>query len=253
MSEGFPHADFPKKLARLCCVQTGQAWRRASTAFSDLAGTNKTIKKGDALQTFKLHSKTSVDSNATIDWQARAQIRFVRQAALALLVIVAMTGCASVIVKKIPSGDVGMEGIRFYRPAPYLMVSSAPGDSKESSAKGSSASGDTLQFTVVWMPDLSQEYVIQAKPGLGSVTFNPTLENGWKLTGLSATADSKTAELLTALVGFVPKALTGPGGPGVTALRPGMYRFVFQTDPNKPNYGQLIGVDWEHPVFTIGP
>ncbi len=108
-----------------------------------------------------------------------------------------------------------------------------------------------LQFTVVWMPDLSQEYIIRARPGLGSVAFNPTLENGWNLTGLNASADSKTAELLTALAGFMPKALTGAGGPGAARFKPGMYRFLFQTDANKPNYGQLVGVDWDHPVFAI--
>ena len=172
--------------------------------------------------------------------------------AVVLLSTVAMTGCASIIVQKLPKQNAdSMEGIRFYRPAPYLVISAGSNGSKQSSANGKIATSNMLQFTVVWMPDLSQEYIIRAKPGLGSVAFNPTLENGWNLTGLNASADSKTAELLTALAGFMPKALTGAGGPGAAQLKPGMYRFLFQTDANKPNYGQLVGVDWDHPVFAI--
>jgi hypothetical protein len=168
-----------------------------------------------------------------------------------------MTGCASVTVKKVPAGDLGnLEGIRFYRPTPYLLISDASndsGDSARASEKGPNASANKVQFSIVWMPDLSQEYIIQAKPGLGSVSFNPTLENGWNLTGLNATADSKAAELLTALAGFIPKTLMGATSSRAPAGKPGMYRLLFQTDPNKPNFGQLVGVDWEHPVFSINP
>jgi len=98
---------------------------------------------------------------------------------------------------------------------------------------------------------MSQENIIQAKSWIGSVTFNPTLENGWNLTGLNATADSKTAELLTSVAGFIPKSLLSTGGAEPGQIKPGMYRLLFETDPKKPNYGQLIGIDLK-PVFTIG-
>lgn len=68
------------------------------------------------------------------------------------------------------------------------------------------------------------QYEIQAHPGLVSVTMNPTLKEGWNLAGLSATADSKTAELITAAAGlansvpFAPKT-TGPK-PSCTGLNP---------------------------------
>jgi hypothetical protein len=168
--------------------------------------------------------------------------------------IVLLIGCASVTVRKVPTGDNdSLEGVRFYRPAPYLMVSDSSSESKQTSAQAAKGpSAKTLQYSVIWMPDLSQEYVIQVKSGLGSVTFNPTLENGWNLTGLNATADSKTAELLTALTGFVPKALSSAAGVKPAKVTPGMYRLVFQTDRKQQNYGQLIGVDFQHPVFAIG-
>ena len=177
------------------------------------------------------------------------KIRLAAVIALCLLAVAVFTGCAAVTVKKIPRGDAGsVEGIRFYRPVPYLMVSHGSADSGKPSAN----EGVTLQFTIVWMPDLSQEYAIQAKSGpFGSVTFNPTLKDGWNLTGLNATVDSKTAELLTAVRGLVPKAWLAPNLPAAENLKPGMYRFVFQTDASKPNYGQLDHIDWANPVFTI--
>jgi hypothetical protein len=171
---------------------------------------------------------------------------------LCALGIAFLVGCASVAVRKVSAGDTdSLEGVRFYRPAPYLVVSASSSDSKQTSAQAAKGSStETLQYAVVWMPDLSQEYVIQVKSGLGSVTFNPTLENGWNLTGLNATTDSKTAELLTALTGLVPKTLTSAAGLKPAKVVPGMYRLVFQTDRNQPNYGQLIGVDFQHPIFT---
>jgi len=161
-------------------------------------------------------------------------------------------GCAAVIVKPVPEGDnKTLEGIRFYRPTPYLVVSAGSSDAKPVASGGASSISEHLQFSIVWMPDLSQQFVIQAKPGIGSVAFNPTLENGWNLTGLNASTDSKTAEVLTALAGFVPKASIRSAGPSAALVKPGMYRLLFQTDPHQTNYGQLKAVDFEHPVFTL--
>ncbi len=153
-------------------------------------------------------------------------------AALLLVMLAMLTGCASVVVKKIPTGST-MDGIHFYRPAPYLMVSSDA--SKE------------LQFKIVWMPDKSEEYIIQAKPGLGSVSFNPTLENGWNLTGLNATVDTKTAEILTALPGLISGAAGMRAAPVEGKkfnIEPGMYPLRFEG-------GKLIGVEWDKAVFRI--
>ena len=55
--------------------------------------------------------------------------------------------------------------------------------------------------------------------------MNPTLKDGWNLTGLSATADSKTAELITAATGLVgavgkiPLVAAGQKNP----ICPGLY------------------------------
>jgi hypothetical protein len=180
-------------------------------------------------------------------------IRYAVVVFLCLATISTTLGCAKVIVKRVPYGNNdSIEGVRFYRPVPYFVVSEASGGGSTQGSGGSSGSR-TLQFTITWMPDLSQEYAIQLRPGLGSVGFNPTLENGWNLTGLNATVDSKAGELLTTVAGLIPKAaaersLAATGGP---SLKPGMYPFLFEQDRNSPNYGRLKGIDLAHPVFTI--
>jgi hypothetical protein len=67
-------------------------------------------------------------------------------------------GCAAVIVKKLPPGDTSsVEGIRFYRPAPYLMVSDvstdskqgSTGDQKKSSKRGDAAGDETSSTQTV--------------------------------------------------------------------------------------------------------
>lgn len=166
-----------------------------------------------------------------------------------LVAILWMSGCASVVIRKVPVGNAAIEGIRFYRPRPYLMVSESTTESKPASGAKVSDSIPALQFTIVWLPDLSQEYAIQGKPGLGSIEYAPTLENGWNLTAMSAKADSKTAELLTAIAGFIPQAKAAASAAGPPAIKPGMYPFVFEEDTKSANFGRLKGVDFDHPIF----
>lgn len=145
--------------------------------------------------------------------------------------VLVLCGCASVKVVRVDPAKVHgpyaegkgqTTGILFYRPRAYLMVTQGPaakdaptdkpGEKPVASPTGSTpppAPADkpvptmpTLSVQIVWLPDYSQEYEIQAHPGLGSVTMNPTLKDGWNLTGLSATVDSKTAELITAATGL---------------------------------------------------
>ena len=183
-------------------------------------------------------------------------------AGLAVVVgTVVQVGCASVKVKRVPAHDANVEGLRFYRPRPYLLVSDEP--EQGTTAKGATAkpamggiagATSTLHFSIVWLPDLSQEYVIQASAGMGTVTFNPTLENGWKLTALNANVDSKTAELLTAAGTMVTKAGVGKSEASTTRSQrivPGLFRFVFESNSGSPNYGQIVGVDWENPVLAV--
>ncbi len=103
-------------------------------------------------------------------------------------------GCAGVEISKITPENPYKEGLRFYRPYPYVWVTK-------------DKDGD-LQGTIVWLPDRSEEYVIRVKSGIGSVDSKFTLQDGWNLTGLNETRDSKTPEMINALRGSL-KDLTG--------------------------------------------
>jgi hypothetical protein len=137
-----------------------------------------------------------------------------------------LAGCASVKVVRVDPSKVDAayndpqkaetSGVLFYRPRPYLMVTEAPPPKDQPPPGGTSTSrldmnnqdkaaqpaAQQLSVQIVWLPDYNQEFEIQAHPGLGSVTMNPTLKDGWNLAGLSATMDSKTAELITAATGL---------------------------------------------------
>lgn len=196
-----------------------------------------------------------------VGWHRRSKAFIARKRivdGIALLVCasatVCMSGCASVVVKKVPpENSESIEGVRFYRPVPYLLVSEAASSESASPAAKSPirSASRFLQFTIIWMPDLSQDYTIQTKPGLGSIEFNPALEDGWKLTSLNGKVDSKAAEILAAVGTVVPKA-SAKGVPEVAGHRlvPGMYAFQFDRDRKSPTYGRLTGIDLAHPIFT---
>jgi hypothetical protein len=171
-------------------------------------------------------------------------MRLGRIFAVTVLVSGAVGGCVSVRVVRVDPAKVHgpdvegsktqTSGVLFYRPRPYLMVTQGPASKEQPADKPSvppgagtadkPALGGALNVEIIWLPDYSQEYEIQVHPGLGSVTMNPTLKDGWNLTGLSATADSKTAELITAATGLakaIPFAARTAGQkPSCTGLYP---------------------------------
>jgi hypothetical protein len=107
---------------------------------------------------------------------------------------VIVSGCAQVQVTRLAKDTDYKDGVRFYRPRPYLWVTVA----KEE------ATGDLLKATIIWLPDYSQEYVATWRTGLGAVNAQLTLQDGWNLIGLTGQADSKTADIITAMSGLVP-------------------------------------------------
>lgn len=100
------------------------------------------------------------------------------------------SGCASVMVERAKPES---EGVRFYRPDMYVLVSYEVTDQCVVNVKK----------TFLPLPNKNEEYVIRARAGIGSVTFKPTLEQGWNLTGFEATADSKVSETITALAALI--------------------------------------------------
>jgi hypothetical protein len=149
------------------------------------------------------------------------------------------------------------------------------GGSPQAPATDTSFGGSTPQYIIrlVYLPDMSKPMAMSEHTGLfGTAEMKPSLQDGWMLTSLDATADSKTAETLTAIASLVSAAaspLTGATQAAATAakgmakpggnpkgqgnnqpqdlrnffdvngsiLRPGLYKFTYDAD------GNLTGLD----------
>lgn len=136
-----------------------------------------------------------------------------KKSSLLIVVIFLIVSCSRVDIVQINPEKPYQNGIKFYRPHPYLWVTR--GDKGE------------MQGSIIWLPNIKEEYVIKVKPGLGSVDLKFTLENGWNLTQFGETMDSKTPELIEALTGSLSGIsemleIVTPKG-----LLPGLYAFIF--------------------------
>ncbi|MEE2640839.1 MAG: hypothetical protein VX768_09450, partial [Planctomycetota bacterium] len=87
------------------------------------------------------------------------------------------------------------DGIRYYRPKPYLLIT--PYETVTSRGEGKSqtrinATSETrVQLELQYLPDFAEEYSIQVRTGLGSSSVNFQLENGWNLVSIGQQLDSK--------------------------------------------------------------
>jgi hypothetical protein len=112
------------------------------------------------------------------------------------------------------------------------------------------------QVKLVYLPDLEHPMAMSSSTGLfGTSTMTPTLQDGWMLTSLNANADSKMSETLTALASIAGSVAGGGSGAAAKAakntvsstqfvspqftsqgklvnpvLRPGLYRFEYDTN-----------------------
>jgi hypothetical protein len=103
--------------------------------------------------------------------------------------------------------------------------------------------------SIEYLPDYSQEYIIQPHYWLGTLTFKPTLDKGWNLTAYDSTVDTKIPETINALAGLMEKAgkiaaeAAPIGGESSNTFGPGLYRLTFD-----PKLGLLTSVD---PIFQM--
>jgi len=142
--------------------------------------------------------------------------------ALTLCLAVLVSGCATVEVTKVTDATY-KDGLRFYRPDPYLLVTADK--------------DGNLQTSVIFLPNKAEEYVLRSHSGVGVAEVSATLEGGWNLTQLGTKVDTKVPETITALTGTLQAA------GGIAALRtslplkPGLYRIKFD-----PTTGAVSGV-----------
>lgn len=154
------------------------------------------------------------------------------------------SGCSHIKISKLTSEADYKGGLRYYRSEPYLSVT------RESTKEGAGVKAE-----VIYLPNKKEEYVIEPKPGLGTLDFDFALENGWNLTGLKGKADSKVPETIAAIMAAVAqgtKVMSNYRIPNPnlssespkTSLEEGLYQLVFDEDT-----GQLRGL--RRVAFTL--
>lgn len=136
-----------------------------------------------------------------------------------LALAIAGSACARLEVKKLSDAKTYSEGIRFYRPAPYLLTS---------------FENNACTRRIVYLPDPDEEYVIHVVSGWGAIDAKATLENGWNLTALGVVQDSKMPETISAVGGLFgaakPKSAAGPGAKtDEPACEPGIAKLTYDT------------------------
>ena len=130
---------------------------------------------------------------------------------LAGLCLVACGGCASVAVTRLSKDADYREGVRFYRPQPYLLVSTK---------------GSDRPAQIVWLPKKDEEYVLRVRSGLGAVDAKFALQDGWNLTEYGESRDPQTGDILPAAVGLAKVEALTAAQPSED-LPPGLYAIEF--------------------------
>lgn len=160
--------------------------------------------------------------------------------AVAVAVAWCLAGCANVKVVPVRPGDTKTEGVRFWAPHPYLLVTKGTyrqGADKQNDDPRADppATGQEVTNTyLIWLPDPDKEYAIQLKGGSGAANAKITLKNGWMLDTFNAEADAKVPETIEALTGAfkaLPIGLKQESQGLIEGILkevpPGLYRFEF--------------------------
>jgi hypothetical protein len=152
--------------------------------------------------------------------------------------------CASYKIFPIDGENKNQEGLRFYKPQPYLLVSYT---SQAASTKAVGAAAATvtqtdltLDYKLIFLPDYTQGFVMQRRGGMGTVDASVKLTDGWMLTELGMKTDSQVPQTIEALSKLIPTlpglkgAVLAPGGPPPAADPSGLYKISFD-NTGKPS------------------
>lgn len=149
-----------------------------------------------------------------------------------VLVALVFTSCANITVRQLTPEKPYDEGVRFYRPWPYLSVSQEQDANKN----------PILKAQVIMLPDASPEgeYVVEWKSGwFGTVNPNFNLADGWNMTGFNSKVETNAAALVTSLGSFAGAiGLASTDGSKHEAIGPGLYRMERRqmTTGDKPTW-----------------
>ena len=108
-------------------------------------------------------------------------------------------GCAPRVRVKSNPGPHD-QGIRYYRPKPYLLISNIAERVPNENGKPGRAVLDEryVDIQLQYLPDFEEEYAIDVRTGFGVADVAITLEDGWNLTAINQKLDSQTDENLKA-------------------------------------------------------
>ena len=120
--------------------------------------------------------------------------RVARQAVGILSILLLTTGCLP-RTRIIPHPSPDEEGLRFYRPKPYLLV-----------APEGDGSGRRVRISLEYLPDFSEEYAVQIRSGFGINATSVQLEDGWNLVGLDEELDAQIDEQIRAFADLLQAA-----------------------------------------------
>ena len=144
----------------------------------------------------------------------KGEIAMKRISYLICAAFVLLNGCSSIEITRVTKDNPYKDGIRFYRPSPYLLITKAK-------------QAENLECKIIYLPNTNEEYVVRMKPGLGSAEAKLTLEDGWNLTQLGETREANSAELANALTSSLSGLKQFLKMTQEEELSPGLYALVF--------------------------
>ena len=114
------------------------------------------------------------------------------------LIAIVLIGCGPRLrVRRHPAPHEN--GVRYYRPKPYLLVQAAPQQVTENKVVSQHYTGEAVSIRLEYLPDFSEEYAIDVRPGLGSAEVSVELDDGWNLTSINQTLDSNFDDNVAAI------------------------------------------------------
>jgi hypothetical protein len=134
-----------------------------------------------------------------------------------------LSACATAEIRKVTKDDT-VEGVRFYRPTPYLLVSLTGAEGQQ----GGSWNLD-LSYQIIWLPNTSQQYEIRPKGFVGTADLTVTLTDGWNLQQFTLNREGHAAETFKEAVGGFTSLVGALSEEAIEGLRfrPGLYRLEF--------------------------
>ena len=172
--------------------------------------------------------------------------------------LLGLAGCNAVTVhrlspdrltgeKHFSRGKNKLPGVVYYEPAPFLKVTVTPSVTKSEKDKSSKTTW-TVATEIIYLPDPTRPYSINAGGSGGTNNLELKLKDGWMLESVNGQVDPQIDETITALGSLVPSLLGGGaekaadsmvgGGPPIIHIL--LYRV--RLDPTNPTLPiELIG------------